>query len=208
MNAERNHVAVIGGGVAGLTAADELAGWGIAVSLFEQAPSLGGHAIQLGCKATDACVKCGACVAQDKLLRATRRANVNIHTNTTIEAISGQAPYQIRYGSHSSAEARPGEIHADAILVATGFAPYDPSDKPYGYGQFQNVITSLGPSLSVSTPMTIPNKPCTIIDREKAPESMALVQPNSFSNGLKKTPKDKYAPHIATMMHREAATIT
>jgi heterodisulfide reductase subunit A len=42
-----------------------------------------------------------------------------------------------------SSQAQSGTLQADAILVATGFAPYDPVDKPYGYGQFPNVITSL-----------------------------------------------------------------
>lgn len=208
MNADHNHVAVIGAGVAGLTAVEALAGWGVQVSLFEKTPFLGGHAIQLNCKATDACVNCGACVAEDKLLRATRHANVNIHAATEIQTISGQRPYHIHYFSHSplvnadqcngcgicfqkcpvpgailqgraprvgpyvairrdlcryfdnaacslcrdvcpqgaihlSAATQSGAINADAILVATGFAPYNPSGKPYGYGQFQNVITSL-----------------------------------------------------------------
>lgn len=143
MNPELNHVAIVGGGVAGLTAADALAGWGVRVSLFEKSPFLGGHAIQLGCKATEACVKCGACVAQEKLLRATGRANVTVHAQSTIDAISGHGPYHLRYRSRSSPTTQSGEMDADAILVATGFSPVDPSDKPYGYGQFPNVITSL-----------------------------------------------------------------
>ena len=61
MNADHHHVAVIGAGLTGLTVADALADWGVHVSLFEKTPFLGGHAIQLNCKATDACVKCGAC---------------------------------------------------------------------------------------------------------------------------------------------------
>lgn len=208
MNLDHTHVAVIGAGVAGLTAADALAGWGVHVSLFEKTPFLGGHAIQLNCKATDACVKCGACVAEDKLRRATRHPNIKIHAGTQIEAVSGRRPYQIAYRTHSplvnadrcngcgicfqkcpvpgaimqgraprvgpyvairrdlcrffdnaactlcrdacpqgaidlSARAQAGTIQADAIFMATGFSPYNPSDKPYGYGRFANVITSL-----------------------------------------------------------------
>lgn len=143
MKADHHHVAVIGGGVAGLTAVDALAGWGVQVSLFEKTSILGGHAVQLNCKATDACVKCGACVAADKLWRATRHANVDFHTDTEIEEIAGQLPYRIRYRSHRSGQSRSAAIQADAILVTTGFSPYDPSEKPYGYGQFENVITSL-----------------------------------------------------------------
>jgi heterodisulfide reductase subunit A len=35
-------------------------------------------------------------------------------------------------------------LHVGAVVVATGFDPFDPSVvKPYGYGQYRNVITSL-----------------------------------------------------------------
>ena len=34
-------------------------------------------------------------------------------------------------------------IDVDAVLLATGFSPYNPCPKPYGYGRFRNVITSL-----------------------------------------------------------------
>jgi heterodisulfide reductase subunit A len=33
---------------------------------------------------------------------------------------------------------------ADAVVLATGFAPFSPEVKPYGYGVFDNVITHLG----------------------------------------------------------------
>ena len=208
MNIDHKHVAVIGAGVTGLTATDALAGWGVHVSLFEKTPFLGGHAIQLNCKATDACVKCGACVAEDKLLRATRHPTVEVFTGTQIETITGQRPFQIAYRTHSplvnadqcngcgvclqkcpvpgailrghaprvgpyvairrdlcryfdnaactlcrdacpqgaiglSSQAQTGTMRADAIFVATGFTTYNPSNKPYGYSRFQNVITSL-----------------------------------------------------------------
>jgi heterodisulfide reductase subunit A len=208
LNLDRKQVAVIGAGVTGLTAADALAGWGVRVSLFEKTPFLGGHAIQLNCKATDACVKCGACVADDKLRRAARHPHVQIHTGTQVEAITGGRPYRIDYRTHPplvnadrcdgcgicfdkcpvsgaifqnrnprvgphvairrdlcryfddgactlckdacpqgaivlSSEAQSGTMQADAVVAATGFTPYDPSEKPYGYGRFPDVITSL-----------------------------------------------------------------
>ncbi|MBW2365724.1 MAG: hypothetical protein JRF25_11850, partial [Deltaproteobacteria bacterium] len=33
--------------------------------------------------------------------------------------------------------------HANAVILATGFKPFNPVDKPYGYGKFKNVITNL-----------------------------------------------------------------
>jgi heterodisulfide reductase subunit A len=144
VNLARKHIAVIGGGVAGLTAADALAEQGIQVSLFEKAAVLGGHAAQLACKATDSCVKCGACMVQDKLQRATARSRVDIYTATTVAAVSDRSPFNIRYRANSAPDGTDtGTVAVDAILVATGFSPYEPTDKPYGYGQFPNVVTSL-----------------------------------------------------------------
>ena len=208
MNVARTHVAVIGAGVAGLTAVDLLAEWGMEVSLIEKTPFLGGHAIQLSCKATEACVKCGACVVEEKLQRASSRTNVSIRTGTTIHTVSGKQPYTLQYLAHSplvnadrcngcgiclqkcpvpgailqgraprvesytairqelcryfdqaactlcrdtcpqgaidlSETPQSGTIHADAVVLATGFAPYNPSEKPYGYGLYPDVITSL-----------------------------------------------------------------
>ena len=34
-------------------------------------------------------------------------------------------------------------IDADAVLIAIGFQPFDPKDKPYGYQRFKNVVTGL-----------------------------------------------------------------
>ena len=35
------------------------------------------------------------------------------------------------------------ERQTDALVFATGFKPFDPRDKPYGYGIFKNVVTNL-----------------------------------------------------------------
>jgi len=52
-----NKVLVIGGGVAGLSAASELAELDIDVEIVDQSDFPGGHAIQYACKATDQCVE-------------------------------------------------------------------------------------------------------------------------------------------------------
>jgi heterodisulfide reductase subunit A len=42
-------------------------------------------------------------------------------------------------------DARAGQIacEADAIVLATGFSPFNPQNKPYGYGVFKNVVTNM-----------------------------------------------------------------
>jgi heterodisulfide reductase subunit A len=41
------------------------------------------------------------------------------------------------------AEAEILEMRYDAVVLATGFVPYDPTEKPYGYGVHPNVVTNL-----------------------------------------------------------------
>ncbi|MGD9224742.1 MAG: NAD(P)-binding protein, partial [Desulfobacteraceae bacterium] len=101
MSANKKHVVVVGAGVAGMTASDDLARSGFRVSLFEKSPFLGGHAIELNCKATDACVKCGACVAEEKLMRATGHSSVAVHLCTDIQSINGNGPFNVAYRVHS-----------------------------------------------------------------------------------------------------------
>jgi heterodisulfide reductase subunit A len=67
LDTKQKKVMVIGGGIAGLTAAWEMARKNIAVDLVEKAGFLGGHAIQYSCKATDECQQCGACSVEAML---------------------------------------------------------------------------------------------------------------------------------------------
>jgi heterodisulfide reductase subunit A2 len=132
-------VAIVGGGVAGLAAGEALARWGVAVTIIDQATVAGGHAARFSCKATDRCVACGACVAQDVLRRATARPEITFLTDTRIAGIDRADGFTIAHES----QARSGTLRVDAVLLTSGFTLYDPSEKPYGYGKFPNVLTNL-----------------------------------------------------------------
>ncbi len=142
MNPREKQVAIVGAGVAGLAAADEIARWGVNITLLEQGPSVGGHAARFNCKALGECVTCGACLANERRLHLANKQNVSILTGVRITGIQCAASFTIRY--QLTEDRNPaGELKADALLLTTGFKPYDPSDKPYGYGRFPNVLTLL-----------------------------------------------------------------
>lgn len=82
------NVLIIGGGVAGLSAALELARLNIAVDLVEKGDFPGGHAIRFACKATDKCVRCGACVAEEKLRDAVEHPNIRLLTGSSVQEFS------------------------------------------------------------------------------------------------------------------------
>ncbi|MFH1481717.1 MAG: FAD-dependent oxidoreductase, partial [Pseudomonadota bacterium] len=90
MDLLKNHktVLVIGGGIAGLTAAKELVQSGIGTHLVEKSPFLGGHAANLACKATDRCLKCNDCLVEEQLRGISQERRMHIHLNTEVEEIS------------------------------------------------------------------------------------------------------------------------
>jgi heterodisulfide reductase subunit A len=203
------HVLIVGGGVAGLSAAVELADLDIQVELIEKSNFLGGHAIGYACKAVhNTCVKCGACMVEEKLQRVVSHPNIDLSVGCQIQSISKNSRFSasVRRGplyidpekctncglcsdrcpvngaivkgfsktNHPlyainitkclyfkdrscticfdecpeaaidpDTSALDYTIETDAVLIATGFQPFNPKNKPYGYNRFKNVVTAL-----------------------------------------------------------------
>ena len=204
-------VLILGGGVAGAAAADRLASAGVEVTLVEQQPLIGGHAIAMGCKAADVCLRCNVCVAVDIFKSVLQSSRVRVMTRARLAAFESNgatSPYRaviamepgfIRmdrctacgacvkacpkgclqvqwpavYGGKPvmqtdaclrtrgkkcdrcaqacpvnaidlDAKPRQQVVSVDAVVVATGYQPYDPAtDASFGYGTVANVITGL-----------------------------------------------------------------
>jgi heterodisulfide reductase subunit A len=81
-------VLVIGGGIAGLTAAWELARLNLDVELVEKSSFLGGHAIQFCCKAADECQKCGACSVEKRLLEVIQEPRIKVYLRSELKRTS------------------------------------------------------------------------------------------------------------------------
>ena len=76
---------VIGGGIAGIQASLDLAESGIKVYLVERNSAIGGHMAQLD--KTFPTNDCAMCIISPKLAEAGRHLNIDILTNTQVEAI-------------------------------------------------------------------------------------------------------------------------
>ncbi|MCB2228130.1 MAG: FAD-dependent oxidoreductase [Desulfarculaceae bacterium] len=81
-------VLVIGGGVAGATAALELAGQGVPVHLVERDDFLGGHAAWLACKAAEQCLKCNGCVSEPRLAALPGHPLITVHRRAEVKRLS------------------------------------------------------------------------------------------------------------------------
>src|SRR6056297_2413223 len=104
---EAKHVMIMGGGIAGLTAARDLAGFGLDVHLIEKSGFLGGYAIGYTCKATTECLQCGACAVEKVLEEVTEASNIQVHLSTTVESVTTK-------GKQMTAKLKRGPCFIDA----------------------------------------------------------------------------------------------
>lgn len=81
-------VVVIGGGVAGIQAALDLAGHGVHVHLVEREPSIGGHMAQLD--KTFPTNDCSMCILSPKMVDVSRNPAITIHTCSEVESVAGE----------------------------------------------------------------------------------------------------------------------
>lgn len=83
----KTNALIVGGGVAGLTCAWELAEQGLSSVIVETAPFVGGHVARFSCKATDRCQRCGACVLEDVYRRVTSTESITTLVSTALTAV-------------------------------------------------------------------------------------------------------------------------
>jgi heterodisulfide reductase subunit A len=161
----RQHVTVIGAGVAGMRAALDLSGCGIAVALVEKSPFLGGQAAQLtelvptGEKAADVITQLASAVVKDPQISVFTSAEI-----VQVEGYVGNFKTTIRQRPPASrddiprtmsgnyqpfagflpdilpGDSRDIQLETGVIVLATGFKTYSPHSGEYGYGENPEVI--------------------------------------------------------------------
>ena len=78
---------VIGGGIAGIQTALDIADAGYKVDIMEKSPSIGGRMSQLD--KTFPTLDCSACILTPKMVEAAAHENITIHTYSEVEKVSG-----------------------------------------------------------------------------------------------------------------------
>ncbi len=81
-------VAVVGGGIAGVQAALDLADMGFKVYVLEKTPTIGGVMAQLD--KTFPTNDCSMCILSPKLVDCARHENIEIYTNAEVQGIEGK----------------------------------------------------------------------------------------------------------------------
>jgi len=137
------HVVVVGGGIAGITCADELVQGGLEVTLVEKEADIGGWAAEYCCKATERCNRCFVCVSDKKRENVRSLEKVTLLTGRCVQEVGrNSSGYVVRMkkGQGGTVE----EVHTDAVVFATGFTPFDATKKgELGYSRYADVITGL-----------------------------------------------------------------
>jgi heterodisulfide reductase subunit A len=129
---------VVGGGIAGLRAALGLAEIGLAVFLVEKQPQLGGWVAGFGEMYPHRRDGAELIARLEEKVRA--HPAVTVFTNAEVMAKSGSfGNYQMTIAIHGE-KLETIQVDVGSVVVATGFATYEPAAGEFGYGM-KGVVT-------------------------------------------------------------------
>ncbi len=155
---------IIGGGIAGMTAALEIANSGHQVFLVEKSPGIGGQLNKINLlypNFTDST----KFINQLKF-RVESHPKIQLFTNTTVREITG---YIGNFNTVITPIDGQRSLDFGNIIVATGLKPYNPEKlKNFGYAKLPSVITSVEFEQLLST-RSIQN------DSKETPQNIAII---------------------------------
>jgi len=130
---------VIGGGIAGMTAALELADAGKRVYLVERLAKLGGNVARVDLTAPY--LDSARDIITFLVTRVTEHDNIEVMTESTVEGLDG---FVGNFKAAINCKGDPGvEVDVGSVVVCTGYKEFDAARiTHYGYGKLPNVITS------------------------------------------------------------------
>jgi heterodisulfide reductase subunit A2 len=134
---------VVGGGVAGIHSALDIADAGFPVFLVEQSDHLGGHAADLS--RTYPRMEYAAELLEPALSRLMNHPHATVLLNSRLKELSGYVGnFEAVVETRTADSLGERKIRIGGIVIATGYAPFDAHLKPeFGYGQYPQVITAL-----------------------------------------------------------------
>jgi heterodisulfide reductase subunit A len=140
---------VVGGGIAGMQAATDIARGGYEVILVERSPALGGHARQLS--GTFPSMELVQCMINPQVTEVMNHPKITLYTSAEVEEVGG-------YVGNFKVKIKKGEAFIEeevgTIVVATGYDLY-PKEKITEYEsdpdvidglQFERVLSPSGPT--------------------------------------------------------------
>ncbi|MCP4537217.1 MAG: CoB--CoM heterodisulfide reductase iron-sulfur subunit A family protein [Chloroflexi bacterium] len=128
---------VVGGGVAGMMAALDVADAGFPVYLVEKSDHLGGRLADLN--RTFPTLESVPELLGPLVERVQAHSNITVLLNSLVADVEGYVGnFEVEVAGTSQ------KLLVGSIIIATGYDVFDPHRKPeLGYGQYPNVITSL-----------------------------------------------------------------
>jgi quinone-modifying oxidoreductase, subunit QmoB len=163
-------ILVIGGGIAGLTAALEAANNGFQVVLLEKEAELGGYAARLYRQTPSSYpyTTLQEPVAFKKIQEVQNHPKIRVMTNATLDTMEGQ-PGLLDATIKAGGEVE--TIRVGSVVLAVGWKPYDATKLGHlGYGLSKDVITNIEmEELAKSGKIVRPSD-------GKVPESVAFIQ--------------------------------
>ncbi|HOU91322.1 MAG TPA: CoB--CoM heterodisulfide reductase iron-sulfur subunit A family protein [Polyangiaceae bacterium] len=133
---------ILGGGIAGLTAALEIADSGYPVYLVEKAARLGGNLARVDLTAPH--LDSARLLLDERLRRVAGHDLIEVLLGTRLERLEGfigNFSATVTTGQGATAESR--RLSVGSVIVCTGYREFDASRiTHYGYGKLPNVVTS------------------------------------------------------------------
>jgi heterodisulfide reductase subunit A len=130
---------VLGGGIAGMTAALELADSDQTVYLIERKDILGGNVARVDLTAPY--LDSARDILSELITKTTRHSKINVMLGTELVHMGGFIGNFVC--KVKDAEGDETELSVGSVVVCTGYKEFDASRiKQYGYGKFPDVITS------------------------------------------------------------------
>jgi len=145
---------VLGGGIAGIQAALDIANCGHKVVLVEREPSIGGHMAQLS--ETFPTLDCSQCIMTPRMVEVAQNENITLMTYSELESLDG-------FIGNFKAKIRRKATSVDNSLCTGCGSCYQKCPQKKIPSEFN---TGLGTRTAIYTPFlqAVPNKP--VIDRE------------------------------------------